>query len=43
MTGKGGLVLVGIFEYLGDFLNCDMHGYGTFKNLINGGTYEGHF
>ncbi len=42
-TGKGGTVDVGIFEYLGDFLNGKMHGNGTFKSLVANTTYEGHF
>jgi hypothetical protein len=32
LSGKGGLVVFGEFEYLGDFLNDKMHGYGIYKD-----------
>jgi hypothetical protein len=41
--GKGGYVYPKLLEYVGDFRNDKMHGYGIYKVPDDGSTYVGSF
>lgn len=44
-TGKGHLIIIGFYEYTGDFLNNYKHGYGLLINKVENEyfKFEGKF